>query len=109
MRKRRSVTTAVTEIRGAAVPQRRGTVYRALAVIGVSRKVSCRVNGSKRGGGEGISLRAQKVHVFEPEKTLEIVGLELVVKGLMARDNPREAGKGDFRRFSSSLRSWILC
>lgn len=86
--------------------------YRALAVIRVSRKVAGRVNGSKRGGGEGISLRVQKVQVFEPEhlkKELEVVRLEVVVRGLMARNDAGEAGKDDFLRFSSSLRSCVLC
>lgn len=36
-------------------------------VVRVSKKVAKRVKGSKRGGGEGISLRVQKVQVFEPE------------------------------------------
>ena len=62
----------------------------------------------------GISLRVQKVQVFEPEhlkkkKKLEVVRLELVVKGLMARNDAGEAGKDDFLRFSSNLRSCVLC
>lgn len=78
----------------------KGNPYRAVAVIGVSRTASRRVSGSKRGAGEGLSLREQNVQVFEAEplKNLVVVGLELLGKGLVARENPRKAGKGDFRR-----------
>ena len=60
-----------------------------MAVIRVSKKVAGRVNGSRRGGGEGISLRVQKVQVFEPEdlkKSLEVVRLELACVSLNSPD-----------------------
>lgn len=69
--------------------------------------------GASEGEERGISVRVQKVQVFEPEhlkkKKLEVVRLELVVKGLMARNDAGEAGKDDFLRFSSNLRSCVLC
>lgn len=93
MIKQRSVVSAVMKIRGSAAPRGAGGKPLHLDISGCQERFPEGSVGRRDVEDRVISLREQKVQPFQAEHLEKlVVGLELIVRGLVARDNLGEAG-----------------